>query len=172
MSEHLSVYGYVDRPYEAVCNLLRSRVEEVLQRATNSAGERARSIVARLHVEAAGVDVGVNVRVEVKRRSEDPGVAGLPPITHLSIAWKAAQGENLFPSMSADLALSPMTFAETRLEIEGTYRPPLAGVGKAFDAVIGHRIAEAAVHRFLNDVIEEIRRELPQLQVRLPACRR
>jgi hypothetical protein len=58
MSEphQLRTYGYVDRPYEAVRSLLRSRAEEVLQRATNTASERARGLVSRLHVEAAGVD--------------------------------------------------------------------------------------------------------------------
>jgi hypothetical protein len=31
-----------------------------------------------------------------------------------------------------------------------------------FDATIGHRIAEATVHRFVNDLIEELRREIPK----------
>jgi hypothetical protein len=64
--------------------------------------------------------------------------------------------------MSADLALSPLAFAETRIEFEGVYTPPLASLGQAFDALVGHRVAEAAVHRFVNDVIDEIRRELPK----------
>jgi hypothetical protein len=164
MSEHhrLRFYGYVDRPYEAVRTLLRSRADEVLQRATNTASERARGLIARLHLEASGFDVGVDVRVDLHRKPEDVGVAALPPITHLGISWKAAEKEGLFPSMSADLAISPMTFAETRVEFEGTYRPPLALVGKVFDAAVGHRIAEATVHRFVNDVIEEIRREVRQ----------
>jgi hypothetical protein len=158
----LRFYGYVDRSYEAVRGLLRSSAEEVMQRATSTASERANGLAARLHLEAAGVEVGVDVRVQVSRGTEEAPVAGLPPVTHIGLAWKAVEGEGLFPSMSADLALSPMTFAETRLEFEGTYRPPLAGVGKAFDAVVGHRIAEATVHRFVNDVIEQIRRELPK----------
>jgi hypothetical protein len=158
----LRFYGYVDRPYEAVRSLLRSSAEEVLQRATNTAGERARALVARLHVSAAGIDVSVDVRVKATRRPDEPGVAGLPPITHLALSWKAAKEEGLFPSMSADLALSPMTFAETRVEFDGTYEPPMAALGDAFDAVLGHRIAEATVHRFVNELIEEIRREIPK----------
>ena len=160
-SHRLRFYGYVDRPYDAVRSLMRSRADEVLQRATNTASMRAQGLVVRLHVEAAGVDVGVDVRVETRRAPEEPGVAGLPPITHLGLAWKAKEGAAFFPSMSAGLTLSPMTFCETRVEFEGTYHPPLALAGQAFDAVVGHRIAEAAVHRFVNDVIAEIRRELP-----------
>ncbi len=158
----LRFYGYVDRPYEAVRSLLRDRAPEVLQRATNTATERAHGIAARLRVEAAGVVVGVNVRLEIARRPEETGVAGLPPVSHFGLSWKAAEGAGLFPSMSADLAVSPMTSAETLVEFEGTYDPPLGRVGQAFDAVVGHRIAEVAVHRFVEDVIEEIRREVPK----------
>jgi hypothetical protein len=52
----LRFYGYVDRPYAAVRSLLRSRADEVLQRATNTASERARGLIARLRLEAAGVE--------------------------------------------------------------------------------------------------------------------
>jgi hypothetical protein len=63
--------------------------------------------------------------------------------------------------MSGELSASPITFADTQIVFDGTYRPPLGGVGKALDALVGHRIAEAAVHRFVNEVVEEIHRELP-----------
>ena len=37
----LSYYGYVDRPYEAVRRLLLNRADELFQRATTTASERA-----------------------------------------------------------------------------------------------------------------------------------
>ena len=157
-SHRMSFYGYVDRPYDAVRNLLRSRAEAVCQRATNAASERT---AVRLHLERSGIEVGVDVRVDVTPRSEEPPEGGLPPITHLGISWRAANAAAIFPSMSADLALSPITFAETRVEFVGAYRPPFAAAGRAFDAVVGHRIAELAVHHFVNDLLEQIRRELP-----------
>jgi hypothetical protein len=107
------------------------------------------------------MEVGVDVRVEVARRPDEPTEGGLPPITHLALSWRAANAAGLFPSMTADLAVSPMTSTETRVELEGTYRPPFAAAGKAFDATIGHRVAEATVHRFVNDLIDQIRIELP-----------
>jgi hypothetical protein len=61
----------------------------------------------------------------------------------------------------AELCFFPLTSTETQLEIEGAYRPPLGIVGNAIDAAVGHRVAEATVHRFLDDVVERIRRELP-----------
>ena len=82
----LRFYGYVDRPYEAVRNLLRSRAGEVLQRATNTASERARGLIARLHLEAAGFEVGVDVCVDVRREargSRRRGASADHPSRHL-----------------------------------------------------------------------------------------
>jgi hypothetical protein len=64
--------------------------------------------------------------------------------------------------MKAVLSFWPLTSSETQMEIEGAYRPPLGAVGNVADAAVGHRVAEAAVHRFLDDVVEQIRRELPE----------
>jgi hypothetical protein len=164
MSEprRLCFYGYVDRSYRAVRTLLRSRADEVFQHATNAAGERAGGIVSRLRLEGPGLEVGVDVRVQVTPSPEEPSQGGLPAVTHLHLSWRAANAAALFPSMSADLALSPLTFAETLVEFDGTYTPPFAAAGKVFDAVLGHRIAEATVHHFVNDVLEQLRRELPK----------
>jgi hypothetical protein len=160
-ARRLTFYGYVDRPYENVRHLLRSRPDEVLQRATNAASDRAGALLARLRLEGLGMELGVEVRVEVARRPDEPTEGGLPPVTHLGLSWRAANAAGLFPSMTADLALSPMTSVETRVEFKGTYRPPFAAAGKAFDAALGHRIAEATVHRFVQDLIDQIRIELP-----------
>jgi hypothetical protein len=157
----LRFYGYVDRPYDAVRSLLRSRATDVFQHATNAASERANELVARLRSGVSGLEIGVDVRIEVAKEPEEEGIAGLPPVTHLAIRWKAAQHASLFPSMSARLSISPMAFAETRVEFDGTYQPPLGVVGGLLNAAIGHQIAEATVHRFVNDIIEEIRREVP-----------
>jgi hypothetical protein len=57
---------------------------------------------------------------------------------------------------------TPDRVGQWRVEFEGAYEPPRGAVGRAFDAIVGHRIAQATVHRFVNDVIEEIRQELPE----------
>jgi|CZKU01.1.fsa_nt_gi hypothetical protein len=155
----LSYYGYVDRPYEAVRRLVLSRADELFQRATTTASESARDLVAELHAQAAGLEVGVDIRIDVAKEPDDPGAGGLPPVTQVALSWKAAERAAIFPSMSARLSVSPMTFAETRVEFEGIYQPPLGAVGRVLDSAIGHRFAEASVHRFVNDVIEQIRRE-------------
>lgn len=159
-SRRLTFYGHVDRPYDAVRQLLRSSADHLFQRATKAARG---PVVARLWLEGAGVDVGVDVRVHVALRPDDPAQRGLPAVTRLALSWAAADGPDLFPSMSADLALSPMRLAETRVEFVGTYEPPLRAVDSALDAVVEHQIADVAVHHFVSDVLEQIRRELPMV---------
>ena len=66
----------------------------------------------------------------------------------------------LFPLMTAVLAVYPLTATETQLDFSGQYDPPLGAVGDAVDALIGHRIAEASVHRFVTDVARYLREHL------------
>ena len=157
----LRCYQYVERPYEAVRELFRERPLKVFQPATTSAAERANVVEASLRAGVAGVDVGVDVCVHLHAIKEEEGVAGLSPVTRVTLAWEAKRAAGLFPVMRADLSFFPLTSTETQLELEGSYRPPLGAVGSVADAALGHRVAEATVHRFLEDIVAQIRRELP-----------
>ncbi len=92
-------------------------------------------------------------------REEEP-IAGLSPVTCVDIGWEAARAPALFPLMRARLSAWPTTSDETQLEIEGEYQPPFGALGNTLDAVLLHRVAQASVHRLLEDVIAQIRREL------------
>jgi hypothetical protein len=59
--------------------------------------------------------------------------------------------------MEATLDLYALGPGETQLDFQGEYQPPLGAVGAAIDAVIGHRIAEAAIHRFVAEIAERLR---------------
>jgi hypothetical protein len=163
MNQRKSVdcYGYVERPYDRVHALLRREPIELLQRATGSASARARALVTSLKLDMGGIEVGVDVRAQVKGMREEHGIAGLDPVTRVDIGWEAARGRAFFPLMSAQLSAWPITSTETQLELQGEYEPPFGAVGAALDAVLGHRIAEAAVERLLQDLLEQMRRELP-----------
>ena len=62
--------------------------------------------------------------------------------------------------MKATLSVWALTATETQLAFSGTYEPPLGPLGRAMNALIGHRIAQASVHRFLKDVAEYLRQTL------------
>jgi hypothetical protein len=154
-------YGYVNRSYASVRDVLHQRPLELLKQATTSAAARASSLAASLRVGIAGVEIGVGVHIDVRGVREEEGVVGLSPVTRVVLGWEAANASSLFPSMSAQLSAWPLMSSETQLEIEGSYHPPLGVVGNAIDAAVGHRIAEASVHRLLEDVIEQLRRDIP-----------
>jgi hypothetical protein len=157
----LRCYEYVDRPYERVRPLLRDSGLVLFQHATTSAAARADALASTLRVGLSGFEIGIDVHIRVQDVRDEDWVPKLAPVTRVALEWEGAHAPFLFPSMKAELSAWPLYATETQLEIEGQYRPPLGAVGNALDAVLGHRLAEAAVHRFLEDIVEQLRRELP-----------
>ena len=82
------------------------------------------------------------------------------PATRLLLEWEAATMPRLFPLMKAELSIYPLTATETQLDFSGLYEPPFGAVGKAMNAIVGHRIAEVSVHRFISDVAAYLRKAL------------
>lgn len=72
------------------------------------------------------------------------------------LRWEAAVAEDLFPVLTADLELAPLHGEGCQLSLMGSYRPPLSVVGEATDRVLGHRVAEATVRRFVLDVVRRL----------------
>jgi hypothetical protein len=50
------------------------------------------------------------------------------------------------------LSAAQETTQWSRLDLDGKYEPPLGPLGAAFDAVFGHRIAEATANVLLESV--------------------
>ena len=73
---------------------------------------------------------------------------------------KPRPNPHLFPLMKGELSIYPLTATETQLDFRGLYEPPFGSVGKAVNAIVGHRIAEVSVHRFINDVAGYLRQAL------------
>jgi hypothetical protein len=152
----LRCYQYVTRPYDIVRGELRAHAADILRAATASAAHRATELTTTLHLAAGPIDVGIDVRVEPQGMREEAGVGGLPPATRIDLAWEAARAPSLFPAMRCTLSCWALSATETQLELEGEYRPPLGAVGAAIDGAVLHRVAEATVHRLLEDVCSEL----------------
>ena len=152
-------YDYVNHPYARVRDVLSKDAPAVFQSATKAASSRAQSIASELRVDISGIAVEADIIVSVKKVEEQtPEMAA--PITRLQLEWQAAKRPGLFPLMKAELSIYPLTASETQLEFSGNYEPPFGALGKAMDAVVGYRIAEASVHRFVNDVAGYLRQAL------------
>lgn len=153
-------FDYVNHPYPRVREALAADAGRIFRGATRAAASRAESIAAELRVTIAGVDVGTEIALSIGAASETPGGPGAGPTTRIPISWEAAHHPRLFPLMSAELSVYPLTATETQLDFLGRYDPPLGIVGGAIDALVMHRIADACVHRFVTDVASYLRSDL------------
>lgn len=153
-------FDYVNHPYAVVRDVLQNRAEEVFRAATQAASTRAQSVAAALRVNVAGIEIGRDVVIRVRASGERHDQALLQPVTRIEIEWEAAKAPRLFPLMHAELAVYALSPTETQLDFHGHYDPPLGALGGMIDAIVGHRIAEASVHRFLGDVAAHLRSAL------------
>jgi len=154
-------YDYVNRPYERVRDELRQNALTVFQSATKAAASRAQSIAAELHVDFGGIGVKTDINISVKNIEEIVDATSTPT-TRLLLEWEAATVPRLFPLMKGELSLYPLTSTETQLDFSGFYEPPFGAVGRTMNAIVGHRIAEVSVHRFVSDVAGYLRQALPK----------
>jgi hypothetical protein len=153
-------YDYVNHPYERVRNALSQNALTVFQTATKAAASRAESVAAELHVDFGGIGVKTDIKIFVKGIEERAPDASSPAATRLLLEWESATMPRLFPLMKAELSIYPLTATETQLDFSGIYEPPFGAVGKTMNAIVGHRIAEVSVHRFVGDVAAYLRQTL------------
>ena len=162
MSKGLEIrcFDYVNHPYDRVREALKQNALTVFRSATKTAASRAQSVAAELRVDFAGIGVKTDIKIDVKSIDEKAAGSASTPITKLLVEWEAAKMPRLFPLMKGELSVYPLTSTETQLDFSGVYKPPFGAVGKTMNAIAGHRIAEASVHRFVSDVAGYLRQAL------------
>ena len=138
----------------------RKDAPAVFQSATKAAASRAQSIASELQIDMGGIRIEADIRVSVKNIEVKDHEVMSGPATRLHLEWEAARLPRLFPLMKADLSIYPITATETQLDFNGLYEPPLGPLGKALNAMVGHRIAEVSVHRFVSDLAGYLRKTL------------
>jgi hypothetical protein len=158
MSHELHVYEYVCRPFGEVRAALVDDAVRYFEPATEHAAERARNILNSLSVTVAGLEVGKRITIHV--RSIQPRVEAPAHMAdealRIDLEWEAETRPGLFPSMNATLLVYALSPTETQLDLRGTYVPPGGALGAAADRAIGHRVAQASVHRFLETIVQRL----------------
>jgi hypothetical protein len=152
----------IPHPYRKVCDALALQASQVFHDATTRAGEAADQMAAELHAKIAGIGVNKRVRVEILSYTDMESADEKQLVVEL--AWEATSVPYWFPTMQARLNVSPVSDEETRLEFVGEYEPPLGLVGQAFDAVVGHQIAESSIRHFVREVAGYLRTRLEHPQ--------
>jgi len=136
-------YGYVERSFEDVSDLMRVAPDRVLGRA----GE------VELRVRRAGVDLSRTVRVTWGRPEVEKGMVLVP------VRWEDARHPDLFPVLEAHLELAPISAGRLRITqagLVGRYRPPLGRLGVVGDALAGRRVVLDSVEGFLDDLVRQL----------------
>jgi hypothetical protein len=143
-------YDYVNRPFDEVRDQLLDNPIELFHSATHVASRRANSLGAALHINVAGVEFGKEIDIVIL--GEAIVETARDGRVELRLEWKATKTPGLFPVMQGTLAAYPITSTETQLDFSGSYSPPMGLMGKAIDALVGRKIAEASVHSFVAEV--------------------
>lgn len=154
-------YDYVNHPYSEVRDALSKDPLTLFRSATKAAASRAQTVASELRVDVGGIGVEAEIMISVKNIEEKMSEAMTTPATRMQLEWESATLPNLFPLMKAEISIYPLTATETQLDFLGSYEPPLGALGKAMNAIVGHRIAEASVHRFVTDVAGYLRQAIP-----------
>jgi hypothetical protein len=160
IDQRLRCYSYVSQPFAQVHGALSRDAAGIFKRATTVAAEREYALSVQLRVRVGMISVATDVKVEVGPMENTMSSPLGYEVKVFPLTWSSVSGPSLFPRMNAKLLVYPLSRFETQLELEGTYDPPLGLLGDAFDSVVGHRIAEASVLHFLQDVTALLRSEL------------
>jgi hypothetical protein len=155
--QEIRSYDYVNHPYARVREVLVADPTGIFAAATRAAAGRAKELAAELRVTVGGLDVAAEVVFSIGAVEDGANGPLGGPVTGIPVSWEAAQHPGLFPLMNGTLTIYPLTTTETQLDFLGHYDTPLGVVGSAVDALVGHRIAEASVHRFIGDVARYLR---------------
>jgi hypothetical protein len=153
----LHAYTYVKEPYDEVTEVLASSAPSLVRAATAQAAEHTRSVVTTLYVPVAGFAIGREVVVRL-----GPFVPESHLRVRLAIAWRPVRGASVFPALDGQLEVAALSLRPplTQITLSGCYTPPLGPLGTLGDTVVGHRVAEAAAHRFVTELAERLRAEL------------
>lgn len=166
MQRPLYAYEYVRQPFDEVARLLAEDPASILQAATDLAVDHAESLRTELSVKIGNFEIGRDITIETGEFEPRSMLAVAIPLR-----WRATSHGALFPSMTGTLELQALSLRSplTQVTLVGTYEPPLGVLGAAGDALIGRHIAEATVHRFVDDVATRIEQ---QMQLRAAAMNR
>jgi hypothetical protein len=131
--------------------------------------------VARLSLRAEVPVPGSKHSVKLERTA----IATLSPrhkpgemMPHYAVSW-APERVGPYPTFSGDLAIeSGDDYHTFYLVLNGTYEPPLGAVGAAFDAVVGHKIAENTARNLLAMIADSIEADFVAVEGSKPGARR
>jgi len=142
---HLYQRVFVKTPY----HLARLYLHEALANAADSHALTTLTLSLPVH------EGGVGIQREVTATY----ASGADPM-HLDEPWKVhwtPKGGGPYPDFDGELTVrADEDYDACVLELRGDYKPPGGVAGKAFDAMVGSRIASATARELLNTIAKEV----------------
>ena len=126
-----------------------------------AAQERGNGLLSEVGVGAPGARVG---RPPSLRLGEPVHLASM---TSLPLTWEPAGPEGLLAGLDAILELGALGPARTQLAISARYRPPEDSAGQPGDRFLAHRVAEATLKDFLDQLGHAISLSQPDPAARI-----
>ncbi len=158
----------LDAQYEVVCARLAHLIRRgALHSLSSAVHEGGLDTVVRVGPFGATRGLSKLVRLQAL----DPVHRGGK--TTVSLRWVATgvAGE-LFPVLDADLIVTSDGHDRSRLELVGSYRPPLGRAGAALDRAIMSRVADATIRSLLERVATAVTEPAPNWQASADAAPR
>ena len=136
-------------------------------------GSAAR-LLARFMEEHPGPDGSARLTLRF-RDLEAPALVSLTPDRHpgdmtprYRVHWEAAEGGH-YPVFDGELTVgSDEDYNAFWLVLGGSYEPPGGIVGRVFDAVFGHKVAEETARGLLSDMRDAIQRDVEREEAQKP----
>ena len=108
---------------------------------------------AALDLEVAGIHVGKEANVEV---GDYTYVEGLIPMGRLQIRWVPADGSTFVPEIHSALEIEAIDEKRTMVSLLAWYDPPFGALGRLVDRVAMHRVADAVMRHYFDELIDEL----------------
>lgn len=148
-------FSYAERPLGEVI----ARFEAALDEFNGWAVESYRSGEAlRTRIGPGDSGVAKEIRLEIGSPLSSRTATRVP------ITWEATGTPGLFPRMAAELVFSAVGEGMTQVKLQGTYEPPLGGVGRLIDRTMLHRVAENTVKDFVDRLTQSLNAEDQELK--------
>jgi hypothetical protein len=140
----VSDFVQIDRPFSAVRDDLTAAGPGWLADSAVAAYEEGEQLLLRVFSTVGPVRLSKRVWAELG----DPVLR--PDRITQPLSWRASGATGLFPSMEAELDITPMGEWLTSISFHGSYVPPLGPLGRGADRMLLHRLAEASVRALLD----------------------
>jgi hypothetical protein len=124
-----------------------SRIESYFTTLRGANGVARLRLRVPVVLDGLALSIDREVCIEAKRMRDDENLNDI-----IRVLWKP-EGSVVFPVFEGRLVIwGEDDPARSFVELNGGYTAPFGTTGKAFDAVIGHKIARRTALQFLSDI--------------------